>query len=1429
MSMKDYHVTWLNKIRNLISIFFAPGLARTLFYRFILISILPMSFVAWISIQNSINTINGAQVDKLAAIAKAKHNHLSAYFNSTITNLRLQAELENTVKFLEAMKLAYRTEVQLSNQTEQSLSKITKGYQWALLEEEFAADFLHFQTTFDYIDTLLLDNNGNILYSIRKDSDFGSNVYTKENKDNLFSKTVKKAMETGTPVYSDMQIYRPYNNQISSFLMQAVVDEYGDKLGVLAIHLSLSPIQEVMKDNTGLGNTGETFLIGDDLLMRSNSRFSADSSILSTDIDIQNSHYLFEPEKGVSASSMQEYRGYRGTHVYGVQLPILFAGVKMKVIAEIEKSEALKPTRVLLIRVLIVVLITIFIVIFLSILSTRTIVTPITKLTLWAQNLAEGHLTKEIIKTPNNEIGILNNTFNGLVDSFIQVTSMIKALSVGDLTKKVKPRSENDVLVQTLNQLNIALQSVVEQADEIGKGNYDTEILSRSENDVLGTALQLMTHNLRTSKLTNQRQNWLKTSLAEIAEILSGENETDQLACDISRYFAKLFNAHTAVLFTVNAEANNGYLLFNGGYAFDESSELKKCIKFGEGLLGQCAVEQEILVLENIPNNNLYVSSSTTKIKTTHIIVAPLITNKMVKGVIELGGFDQIKPEHLELLKLSSDVIAVAFELSYNLKQTRKLLETTQQQQTELANYNTALKDQTDQLKDSENKLKEKSLILSEINEELSARGEILEKQKSILEKAKKETEEKAEALEEASKYKSEFLANMSHELRTPLNSLLILAGILAKNEEGNLTDDDVESAEVILDSGNHLLNLINEILDLSKVESGQMLIMEDEVVLNDLKSNFESRFSHMAKDKSIHFEVQLSDELPANFLCDLVKLNQIINNLISNAIKFTNQGSIKLMIHKKTNKDCLAGLDEVMAFSVIDTGIGIEKSKQGAIFGAFQQADGSTSRTHGGTGLGLSISLSFAHLLGGDIDVKSSLGDGSCFSLYLPLDKSKINNKYTEQSKDKIETNFQDDRNKINENISTLLIVEDDFNFAKIVFDECKKQNCQAIIASNGEEGLLLLKKFNFTGIILDYMLPDLTGKDILIELKKDPKTENIPVHIVSALDNSEGLDDFGEINQAVKPISHDKMIDIIQSLSGGSDSAIKVLIVEDDTTGLFALKKLFKNENVLTEGVQTAQSAIVSLRHQEYQVMILDLGLPDFSGIDLLDFIDEDQAIKLPEIVIHTGRDLSEPEKQKLYKYTDRIVIKSSHSHDKLLSAVHWFVEKVTAVDLDVISFETEVEPKLLPLEKDKNELSNELATSNDNSDVDDNTYFDGKSILIVDDDMRNTFALAKVLRSKRLNVQIASSGEQCLSLLEEENSIRLILMDIMMPVMDGYETMNLIRKEDKFSTLNIIAVTANAMPGDEDKCIKAGANAYISKPIDIDKLMIAIKSYV
>lgn len=696
--------------------------------------------------------------------------------------------------------------------------------------------------------------------------------------------------------------------------------------------------------------------------------------------------------------------------------------------------------------------------------------------------------------------------------------------------------------------------------------------------------------------------------------------------------------------------------------------------------------------------------------------------------------------------------------------------------------------------------------------EELRATNEELVQKSEVLEKTRLQTEKKSKELEEASRYKSEFLANMSHELRTPLNSLLILSNALAENDEDHLSEDEVESATVIHESGKHLLGLINEILDLSKVEAGKMTVDNKLINLSILSTAIKSRFNHMADAKQIGFSINIANDVPTEFISDETKLNQILTNLISNAIKFTTDGEVSLNINYIESSDILNCQEPVLTFAIVDSGVGIAKEQHTAVFEAFQQADGSTSRQYGGTGLGLSIAQKFSQLLGSKLKLESELGKGSTFTLTVPehpvklvkaeADPTQIPHTIESFAAKNSAPPFEDDRDNLEADKSLFLIIEDDTNFAKVLYECCQQQHAQAIIAVDGETGIHLARTYKVYGIILDYMLPGLDGKKVISYLKADIATQNIPIHIISAMDNLPDMHSFGVIGQLIKPVTKAAISTVLQQLqSTHITTNMDLLLIEDDEVSVIALRKLLQKNQVTLSCVHSGKEAISILKQQHFSAIIMDLGLPDMTGFELLEILAKDKQFKLPPVIVHTGKELSDAELEQLHQVTETIVIKSVASPERLQDEVHLFINSLN------------------------NQKQGESLESVDINE----TKLTGKVVLLVDDDMRNTFALAKVLRKKDLIVHIAPGGKEALSLLDQQHDIDIVLMDIMMPEMDGYEAMGRIRQQQQFKDLPIIALTAKAMTGDKEKCLEAGANDYLTKPVELQKLLLMMQIWL
>jgi CheY-like chemotaxis protein/two-component sensor histidine kinase len=666
-----------------------------------------------------------------------------------------------------------------------------------------------------------------------------------------------------------------------------------------------------------------------------------------------------------------------------------------------------------------------------------------------------------------------------------------------------------------------------------------------------------------------------------------------------------------------------------------------------------------------------------------------------------------------------------------------------------------------------------------------------------------------------ASKYKSEFLANMSHELRTPLNSLLILSRMLADNKEGNLTEEQTESATVIYNSGNDLLSLINEILDLSKIEAGRMEVNLKKVVIKNLADNISANFRHMLVDKGLSLEINVDENMPEFIKSDDKRLEQILKNLLSNAIKFTKKGGVTVGFSPASRSVNLfrSGLvpESSIAIKVTDTGIGIPADKQRIIFEAFQQADGSTSREYGGTGLGLSISRELASLLGGEIQVESEPGKGSSFTLYLPVELEKksspvkpVNNAAVETkaaqrtpSRSSSDIRIKDDREQIKDNKNVILIIEDDPNFAKLLMDQCHEKKYQALVALDGEAGLKLAAEYLPLAVILDLHLPGMDGWAVLDGLKENPDTRHIPVHIMSVDESSIEAFRKGAIGYLTKPAKKEELDTAFSTIEEISSKKIKnLLVIEDDRNLRDSVIKLIGNGDVHSKGAASGSEAMAELKSNKYDCMILDLGLPDMTGFELLKKLEEEE-VTIPPVVVYTGRELNREEDMELRKYADSVIIKGVRSEERLLDETSLFLHRM-------VGKLPEIKKKMILNLYDSDEM------------------FRGKKILLVDDDMRNVFALSQLLSQKGFKVLKAENGLKALEILDREENIDLVLMDIMMPELDGYETTKRIREQERFFNLPIIAFTAKAMKQDSEKCLAAGANDYMSKPVDINRML-------
>ncbi len=954
-------------------------------------------------------------------------------------------------------------------------------------------------------------------------------------------------------------------------------------------------------------------------------------------------------------------------------------------------------------------------------------------------------------------------------------------------------------------------------------GRRELMQLSRTYDEVLATQAA------HAEKL--QQQAWFRSGQTLLAEELIGQLSMNQLGDSTLGFLARYLGMVVGALYVVDDKR----LKRVSAYAFSEDqARQRKELAFGEGLVGQVAVDRQPMALESLPENYLRVNSSLGDSVARSVLIFPVEDGGELKGVIELGFLRPLEEKDSELLTLlagnvGSALAAVNYRqrLQRALADTQSLNEELQVQQEELRSANEELEEQSCALRESQASLEAQQAELEQTNEQLSDQAQALEQHRDQLNERNRDLhqaqlllETRAEELQRASRYKSEFLANMSHELRTPLNSSLILAKLLADNAQGNLSEEQVKFASSIYSAGNDLLTLINDILDLSKVEAGKLDLHLEPTGLARLGENLSNLFQPLAEQKKLDFHVQFEEGVPASVFTDSQRLEQILKNLLSNAFKFTDKGAVTLRIRKQD--------DEHVAFDVIDSGIGIRAEQQEIIFEAFRQADGTTNRRHGGTGLGLSISRELARMLGATVSVVSEEGKGSAFTLLLPIEyqgtpedspnapqPSVASTPVTERlplqplakpAPPPVPTlTFPDDRDDFTREGRSVLIIEDEPQFAKILFDLAHELKYNCLVAHAADAGYDLALQFQPDAILLDMRLPDHSGLTVLERLKENPSTRHIPVHIVSVEDRQEAAMHMGAVGYATKPVSREQMKEVFHRLEAKLEQKVKrILLVEDDDLQRESVTRLIEDDDIEITAVARGADALDELHRGTFDCMIIDLKLPDIDGSELLARMAEEDIRSFPPVIVYTGRSLTRDEETELLKYSRSIIIKGARSPERLLDEVTLFLHKVEAD---------------MPLERQK------MLKTVRNRDK----AFEGRKILLVDDDVRNIFALSSALEQKGAMVEIARNGLEAVAKVQEDEEIDLVLMDIMMPEMDGYEAMTEIRKDPRFARLPIIAVTAKAMKDDQDRCLRAGANDYLAKPIELDRLFSLIRVWL
>ena len=929
--------------------------------------------------------------------------------------------------------------------------------------------------------------------------------------------------------------------------------------------------------------------------------------------------------------------------------------------------------------------------------------------------------------------------------------------------------------------------------------------------------LAFVTHRHIIFREREERYSWLQKGLARLAATTRSDHSPNDVASLILRSLVSYVGADVATLYALE----NGRLNRLASWALPPGAAVPEQIGLDHGLLGQAVQESRIIHVRGLPSEYLRIGSSLGSAASQQVIIAPISAGGSVVGAIELGFArpDGNAADLMELLRIGEETMGVSIRTALYRRQLENLLAETQRQseelqvqQEELRVSNEELEERGRALAESQARLEAQQVDLEQSNVRLEEHAQDLERQKQELLAVQEALAANALELEQANEYKSEFLANMSHELRTPLNSSLILSKLLIDNKDGNLTEEQVRYARTIHSANSDLLNLINDILDLSRVEAGHIEVELEPVMLDQILQPLENIFRPIAGEKSLQFSIERIAGAPAEMTTDSQRLQQVLKNLLANAIKFTDSGKVVLRVAD-------AG-DGRVRFDVEDTGIGIPEDQQEAIFNAFRQADGTTRRKYGGSGLGLSISREFARLLGGSVSVASTPGQGSTFTLIVPVVSEAV---ATETRQSVPEPSRQappratgtsdaesaivpaymmqgvaDDRDDRQRGPRLILVIEDDESFAQILYDLAHELDFDCVHAPSANEGLRLARELQPCGILLDMGLPDNSGLVVLDRLKRDAATRHIPVHVVSVADHTETALHLGAIGYTLKPTAREQMVDAIAALEEKLDQRMhRILVIEDDATLRENIGLLLRTDTIEIVGVGTVAEARSVLEQGHFDCIIMDLVLPDGTGYDLLEIMAGKERHTMPPVIVYTGRTLSADDERRLRRYSKSIIIKGARSPERLLDEVTLFLHSV----------EAELPP-------DRQRMLKEVRQRD--------TIFEGRTILLAEDDIRNIFALSQVIEPLGARLEIARNGKEAIKALTQPNDIDLVLMDIMMPEMDGLTATEEIRRRPELAKLPIIALTAKAMSSDRQRCLDAGANDYISKPVDIDKLL-------
>ena len=1372
------------------------GFTTKLMAFFIAIGLLPMAILGFLTYKKIDKaTITGTQA-RLITVRKLKKAQLEAYLNRFVTDVKALALAPHVRQLFQKM-VAY----ELASSVDASGTLDIESPAYSALWRRYGQILQKTKAIKKYHDLYLINaDSGFILYSLSRKSDLGQNLKTGQLKDSGLGRLWAKIVSTRLPAVEDFSFYMPSAAGAAAFVGAPIISSKNKLEAVLAMEVPISRINAILKERGGQGRTGKTYLVGRDYRMRSDLQHAPKSTVLSKEVRTDAVEQAFQGNTGCGLMA-----DYRGKDVWSCYTKLDISGLSWALLSEMDKEDAMAPVQDILNGLLLLFGLFSAAILAAALVLTRRVSLPIRKLAQATEELTRGKLDINLDVRSNDELGRLSNSFNKMAADF---------------------------------------RSVVNQAKDIAAGDYSAKIEPRSEEDQLGEALSRMTTNLRDFAREKEIESWLKTGQAELSDKMQGRQDFTVLAREIITYLARYLGVHIGLFYLTDENLVSRRV---AGYALPRDEALPLQFRSGEGLVGQAALEMKTININDVPEGSVKIGSGLLNASPYSILVMPVLRAGKVKGVLELGSFKAFTCTQVSFVELVTESIAIAIDTAQSRFKLQELLEETQSQAEELETQQEELR---------------------QANEELQERGEALERERGAVEKKNEELESarqmielKASDLETASKYKSEFMANMSHELRTPLNSLLILSKLMMDNKYGNLTEKQVEFCQTINSSGAELLELINDILDLSKVEAGKIELTLEDVELKKFMADLELKFRPVAETRNLDFVLEFDPALPVSLHTDGQRLGQILKNLLSNAFKFTEKGRVTLSFGLPSRKLAALkmGLGEsgnCLAFEVSDTGIGVPENKQKSIFEAFQQADGTTVRKYGGTGLGLSISRELTRLLQGSLHLESELGKGSRFTVLLPMTfsapeargsvkdvdppvpaqhprqspgseeaaqpprRSPSSEGAAQQPPSLVEStapvlkpppkkldieSIPDDRRDIEPGDKSLLLIEDEPKFAQILVDLARESGFKVLVAAEGETGLHLADYYKPSAILLDLGLPGMDGMTVLTRLKENLQTRHIPVHIISGHDKRRDALRMGAVGFLRKPINLDQLDHAFSRIEGLITRPVRrLLLVEDDQVTRFNLSELLGDDELKITAVSTGQKALDILKTNQFDCMVLDLGLPDMDGLEMLTKLRMSEEHHHIPVIIFTGKDLSSEDRMALDRYAERVIIKDVKSAERLIDETTLFLHRV---------------------EKDLPENKRQMIELLHNKE----SIFQDKLVLIVDDDMRNIFALTSVLEEKGIKTVMAADGRESLKVLDENPGIHLVLMDIMMPVMDGYEAMRKIRDQERFKRLPVIALTAKAMKGDRAKCVEAGASDYLAKPVDTNKLLSMLRVWL